>query len=61
MGWFASGVGGSARWMIQRLVRIYYPQIEVTNPERIPPPGPVLFVANHANSLIDPVILGITA
>jgi glycerol-3-phosphate O-acyltransferase/dihydroxyacetone phosphate acyltransferase len=61
MGGFLSGVGSLARWMIQRLVRIYYPMIEVTNPERIPPPGPVLFVANHANSLIDPVIIGITA
>ena len=49
------------RAIIRGLVRIYYPKIEISQRERIPTSGPVLLVANHANSLIDPVILGITA
>lgn len=47
--------------MVRRLVRIYYPKIEISQRERIPTSGPVLLVANHANSLIDPVILGIAS
>lgn len=43
------------------LVRLYYPGIEITGRENIPSTGPVLFVANHANSLIDPVLIGICA
>ncbi|MEW6302788.1 MAG: 1-acyl-sn-glycerol-3-phosphate acyltransferase [Verrucomicrobiota bacterium] len=43
------------------LVRLYYPRIHISGRERIPATGPVLFVANHANSLIDPVIIGISA
>jgi len=46
-----------ARWAVAR----YYPHIEIINGERIPQSGPVLLCANHANSLIDPVIIGITA
>ncbi len=51
------GMRRLARW----LVRQYYPHIEVTNAERIPQTGPVLLCANHANALIDPVLIGITA
>ncbi|HMJ91108.1 MAG TPA: 1-acyl-sn-glycerol-3-phosphate acyltransferase [Candidatus Acidoferrum sp.] len=54
-------LGGIARWLIRRLVRLYYPTIDVTERERIPVRGPVLFAANHSNSLIDPVIVGIAA
>ncbi len=46
-----------ARWAVAR----YYPHIEIINGERIPQSGPVLLCANHANSLIDPVVIGITA
>ncbi|MEO6034047.1 MAG: 1-acyl-sn-glycerol-3-phosphate acyltransferase [Verrucomicrobiota bacterium] len=49
------------RTLARSLVRIYYPKIETSQRERIPRSGPVLLVANHANSLIDPVILGIAA
>ena len=47
----------AARW----LVRKYYPNIEITDAERIPQSGPVLLCANHANSLIDPIMIGIAA
>jgi 1-acyl-sn-glycerol-3-phosphate acyltransferase len=53
--------GHAARWFVRRLIRLYYPRIEVTGRDHIPRTGPVLLVANHANSLIDPVIVGIAA
>ncbi len=46
-----------ARWAVAR----YYQHIEIIDGERIPQSGPVLLCANHANSLIDPVVIGITA
>ncbi len=49
------------RAAIRSLVRVYYSKIEISQRERIPGSGAVLLVANHANSLIDPVILGIAA
>src|SRR5215211_3547377 len=49
------------RWIVRRLIRLYYPKIEVTGRDHIPRTGPVLLTANHANSLIDPAIVGIAA
>lgn len=40
-------------------MRIYYPTIEVTGGESIPAEGPALFVANHPNAMMDPVVIGI--
>src|SRR5215217_6328312 len=51
----------AARLFVRRLIRLYYPKIEVSGGDHIPSNGPVLLVANHANSLIDPVIVGIAA
>lgn len=52
---------GFARGPVRASVRFYYPRIEVTGGKLIPRRGPVLLVANHPNSLIDPVLLGIAA
>ncbi len=52
----ASGAVGAVRL----LVWLYYSTIRVSGRELIPLAGPVLFVANHANSLVDPVIIGLT-
>lgn len=52
---------GVLRAIVRGWVRFYYPRIEVTGGELIPREGPVLLAANHPNSLIDPVMLGIAA
>jgi 1-acyl-sn-glycerol-3-phosphate acyltransferase len=52
---------GFLRRFARGLVKIYYPRIEVTGGALLPRAGPVLLVANHPNSLIDPVLLGIAA
>ncbi len=52
---------GLIRLVVRWFVAIYYPRIEVAGAERIPQSGPLLLCANHANSLIDPVIIGIAA
>lgn len=47
--------------LLRFLIRLYYPRIEITGRDRIPKTGPVILVANHANALIDSVLLGIVA
>lgn len=45
------------RWVVW----FYYSPVRIVGRERIPKRGPVLLVANHANSLIDPVLVGMVA
>jgi 1-acyl-sn-glycerol-3-phosphate acyltransferase len=45
------------RWLAGALVRLYYPLIVVEGSERIPAGRPVVFVLNHPNGLLDPVVL----
>ena len=54
-------LGHLARRLVRRLIRLYYPKIEISGGAHVPRSGPVLLAANHANSLIDPVIVGIAA
>jgi len=51
--------GTLLRKAIRRVIRFYYPTIRVTHPERLPSEGATLYIANHPNSLIDPVLIGI--
>lgn len=44
------------RFIVLRLIRLFYPRIEVDGRERIPT-GPTIFVLNHPNGLLDPLIL----
>jgi glycerol-3-phosphate O-acyltransferase / dihydroxyacetone phosphate acyltransferase len=57
----ANFLGDVVRWLARKLVLLYYSRIYVTNRELVPDSGPVLFVANHANSLLDAVMVGRTA
>ncbi len=48
----------SALTRLFRLVlRIFFRDIEIVGEEHVPSEGPVLFVSNHPNALIDPVFL----
>ena len=50
-------VAGLAVVLARSLLRIFFRQIEVVGAERLPSTGPVMLVANHVNSLVDPAML----
>lgn len=45
------------RWLAEAVVRLYYPRRSVEGVEHLPPGGPALYVANHPNGLMDPLVL----
>ncbi len=45
------------RWLAEALVRLYYPHRNIEGGERIARGGPVVFVANHPNGLLDPLLV----
>ncbi|MSU63935.1 MAG: hypothetical protein EXS31_16335 [Pedosphaera sp.] len=53
-------LGNILRHTARFVVRHYYSAIEVTGRGRIPASGPVVFVANHPNSMLDPALVGLT-
>jgi glycerol-3-phosphate O-acyltransferase/dihydroxyacetone phosphate acyltransferase len=47
-------------WLVgvaRTLVRTFFRSIEIVGAERVPPRGPLLIVANHHNSLVDPALV----
>ena len=48
------------RSLAESLIRLYYPERIVENAEALPAVGPVIFVANHPNGLLDPLVLRVT-
>ncbi len=44
------------RFLILRLIELFYPRIEVDGRENLPS-GPAIFVLNHPNGLLDPLVL----
>jgi len=52
-----STLGWCARRLVRTLVGMYYAPVRFTGRERLPK-GPVLFIANHQDSLLDPVLVG---
>ncbi|MEN8185110.1 MAG: 1-acyl-sn-glycerol-3-phosphate acyltransferase [Myxococcota bacterium] len=51
---FADRIARGLAWI---LLRIFYRELEVSGGARVPAQGPVLVVANHGNSLIDPFLM----
>jgi len=45
------------RLLLRGVLRIFFRRTEVSGAERVPPVGPVIFVLNHPNGLIDPTFL----
>ena len=52
---------GNTRRLVRWLVSRYYPNVKISGADHIPQTGPVLLCANHANSMIDPVLIGVAA
>src|SRR3954468_16273837 len=40
-------------------MRVFYPHRPVENAELLPPAGPVIYLPNHLNGLLDPLVLAI--
>ncbi len=53
-------LGNLLRPVARFIIRNYYSGIEITGRERIPTTGPVVFVANHPNSMLDPAVVGLS-
>lgn len=51
--WMDAAALGFARL----LTRVFYRSVEIRGAEHVPAEGPVIFVANHGNSLVDPLLL----
>ncbi|MEM7348880.1 MAG: lysophospholipid acyltransferase family protein, partial [Chloroflexota bacterium] len=45
------------RLAILRLVHLFYPKIKVSGREKLPQGKPIIFVLNHPNGLLDPLVL----
>lgn len=45
------------RAALRVILRVFFPHIELAGLDRIPVSGPVIFVVNHPNGLIDPLFL----
>ena len=51
---------GPRPWLIRlarTLVRVFFRSIELVGADRVPRSGPLLVVANHHNSLVDPALV----
>lgn len=53
----ARQVSKSMVWLSRWLLGIFFRQVEVVGADQVPTEGPVVYVANHVNSLVDPALL----
>ncbi len=53
----ANNVRALLRLLLRGMLRIFFRRTEVSGAERVPQSGPVIFVLNHPNGLIDPTFL----
>ncbi|HEY2571102.1 MAG TPA: lysophospholipid acyltransferase family protein [Solirubrobacteraceae bacterium] len=54
-------LAGLVRWLGEALVRLYYPARSIDGAERIPAGKPLVFVLNHPNGLLDPIVLRVAS
>jgi 1-acyl-sn-glycerol-3-phosphate acyltransferase len=47
----------AAAFLARLILSVFYREVEVAGGERVPPHEPLIFVANHGNSMIDPILL----
>lgn len=45
------------RAFFRLVLRLFFRRIEIEGSERVPRQGPVIFVVNHPNALVDPLFL----
>ena len=45
------------RGFVRLLLWLFYRRVDVVGAERIPSRGPLIIVANHHNSLVDPMLI----
>ena len=45
------------RGVLRVILRVFFPQIELSRLDRVPSEGPVILAVNHPNGLIDPIFL----
>jgi glycerol-3-phosphate O-acyltransferase/dihydroxyacetone phosphate acyltransferase len=57
----ASVLESVVRVLAEALVRLYYPERNVEGAEHLPASGPVIFVPNHPNGLLDPLVLRVSS
>ncbi|HEY9384725.1 MAG TPA: 1-acyl-sn-glycerol-3-phosphate acyltransferase, partial [Gemmatimonadales bacterium] len=43
--------------LLRLTLRIFFRRVELAGNEKVPPTGPLMFVLNHPNSLVDPVFV----
>ncbi len=45
------------RFVVLGLVRLFYRRIKILGRDHLPATGPAVFVANHSNGLLDPLVV----
>ena len=50
-------MSAALRGVLGLVLRVFFRRVEVSGAERVPSRGPVIFVLNHPNGLVDPAVV----